>query len=83
MVSEDKKNILAGRKLSFRKKEQLSKLAQQATGNDLITLYFLIEEDGAGGGVFLDQQSGISASAEMIHQAKVPERNDLHADYTQ
>ena len=51
MVSEDKKNILAGRKLSFRKKEQLSKLAQQATGNDLITLYFLIEEDGAGGGV--------------------------------
>lgn len=33
--------------------------------------------------VFLDQQFGISASAEMTHQAKMPEMNDLHADCTQ
>lgn len=49
MVSEDKENILAGRKFSSRKKEQLSKLAQQATGNDLITLFTFLYEDGSGG----------------------------------
>ena len=35
------------------------------------------------GGVFLDWHLGISALAEMIHQAKVPEMNDLHVDCTQ
>lgn len=43
---------------------------------------FLYEEDG-GRMVFLDQQFGISASAEMTHQAKMPEMNDLRADCTQ
>ena len=36
-----------GRKLRFRIKEQLPKTAQEAAGNDLVTLFTPLYEDGA------------------------------------